>query len=163
MNVASETLYHVTALSNFARGFDKYTRQYRKSAIPESTYPNEWYLLRYRELGVGIAKASKLRQKLGIPGDELLVLRAAASPSVSPNSAQWRRSGLAISGPTDLRRVSCLFRRATRGGIEPRRGDGEIARSQCCSLHPVRQAAAANALVLAHRSWMPSCLPVLFL
>ncbi len=39
------SMYHVTVLSNFARGFDRYPRLYRKSAIPESTYANEFYVL----------------------------------------------------------------------------------------------------------------------
>jgi len=30
--------YHVTVLSNFIRGYDRYTRCYDKSAIRESTY-----------------------------------------------------------------------------------------------------------------------------
>jgi len=109
MSVASESLYHVTTLSNFARGFDKYTRQYRKSWIPESRYPNESYLLRGEELDVGIGKAAKLREKLGIPGDELLVLRASVPPSgVHPNLRNgvgwvWASPDLPISG---LLRVS---------------------------------------------------------
>jgi len=70
------SMYHVTVLSNFARAFDKYSGLYRKSAIPESAYPNEFYVLPRTELRVGIAKASKLRDKLQIPGDELLAIEA---------------------------------------------------------------------------------------
>lgn len=86
MNSLGEPLYHVTTLSNFARGFDKYTRHYRKSWIAESRYPRESYLLPAADLGIGVAKASRLRDKLNIPGDGLLVLRAdVLRSSVQPN------------------------------------------------------------------------------
>jgi hypothetical protein len=114
MSVASESLYHVTALSNFARGFDKYTRQYRKSWIPESTYPNESYLLCAGELGVGIAKASKLREKVGIPGDELLVLQAAvSSSSVRPNL----RNGVGLVWASPDLPISKVFRVSPDGRL----------------------------------------------
>jgi len=107
VDVACQSLYHVTVLSNFARGFDKYTRRYRKTCIPESTYPNESYLLAEPDLGVGIAKASKLRDKLRIPGDELLALQAAVShASVLPNL----RNGLGVIWPSPDLPVSGLFR-----------------------------------------------------
>lgn len=69
-----EKLYHVTALSNFARAFDKYSQIYSKARIPESTYPDRFYLLRRDELDVGIQKASKLLEKLGLAGNRLIVL-----------------------------------------------------------------------------------------
>src|ERR1700756_1775983 len=69
-------LYHVTVLSNFARAFDRYRRVYQKSAIPESTYPAEFFLLSADELAVGVAKASRLRDKLQIPSDRLLAMEA---------------------------------------------------------------------------------------
>lgn len=46
-------LYHVTVLSNFARAFDKYSLCYAKAAIPESTYPDRFYLLERSELEIG--------------------------------------------------------------------------------------------------------------
>ena len=57
MSSVGEPLYHVTTLSNFARAFDKYTRQYRKSSIRESRYPRESYLLSRVDLAVGVTKA----------------------------------------------------------------------------------------------------------
>ena len=104
MSSLGEPLYHVTTLSNFARGFDKYTRHYRKSWIPESRFPLESYLLPTAELGIGVAKASRLRNKLNIPGDALLVLMAnVARSSVRPNLRNgvglvWPSPDLPVSG-----------------------------------------------------------------
>ena len=67
-------LYHVTVLSNFARGYDKYAHAYSKAGIPESTYPDRFFLLHRHELAVGVDKASKLLEKLSIRGDRLIVL-----------------------------------------------------------------------------------------
>ena len=49
----TETVYHITVLSNFVRGFDKYRRVYSKKLIPESTYPGQFYVLREDELETG--------------------------------------------------------------------------------------------------------------
>jgi hypothetical protein len=68
--------FHVTTLSNFARGFDKYGRRYRKANIPESTYPGAFYVLKEDELGIGVEKASKLLARLQLPGDELIAMEA---------------------------------------------------------------------------------------
>lgn len=68
--------FHVTTLSNFARGFDKYGRRYRKANIPESTYPDAFYVLREDELVIGVEKASKLLERLRLPGDELIALES---------------------------------------------------------------------------------------
>ena len=69
-----ETCYHVTVLSNFARGFDKYFRSYSKAGIRESTFPDRFFLLRRNELGVGVRKAAPLLAKLGLEGNRLVVL-----------------------------------------------------------------------------------------
>lgn len=71
-----ESVYYVTVISNFAKGFDKYQRTYSKSGIPESSYPNRFYLLREQELNIGIKKASKLLQKLNLPNNRLIALRS---------------------------------------------------------------------------------------
>jgi hypothetical protein len=60
-------MYHVTLLSNFARAFDKYQRLYRKSAIAESTYPNEFYVLPASELGVAHGRD---RRKAGYAAED---------------------------------------------------------------------------------------------
>lgn len=72
---AGETLWHVTVLSNFARGYDKYSRRYSKGAIPESTFPDRFFLLQEEELAAGVRKAAGLLRKLGLAGDRLVALR----------------------------------------------------------------------------------------
>lgn len=52
--------YYVTILSNFARGYDKYTRRYSKETIPESTFPDQFYLLDYENLSIGFNKVTRL-------------------------------------------------------------------------------------------------------
>lgn len=54
---APEQLWHVTVLSNFIKGYDKYACTYSKSGIPESRFPDRFFLLRPGELDVGVAKA----------------------------------------------------------------------------------------------------------
>jgi molybdenum cofactor biosynthesis enzyme MoaA len=71
---ARENLFHVTVLSNFARGFDKYSRSYCKERIQESTFPDRFFLLRRDELGIGVKKATRLLRKLGLDGNRLIVL-----------------------------------------------------------------------------------------
>ena len=69
-----DSLYHVTVLSNFVRGYDKYARVYDKSKIPESTYPGKFFLLSLEEIDIGVRKASTLLRKTGLAGDRLIVL-----------------------------------------------------------------------------------------
>ena len=78
---AMEKLYHVTVLSNFVRGFDKYAQTYAKAGIAESTYPDRFFLLRRDELAIGIAKATPLLDKLALPGNRLIVLETELEPS----------------------------------------------------------------------------------
>lgn len=66
--------WHVTVLSNFIKGYDKYARTYSKAGIPESRFPDRFFLLRPQELGIGIIKASRLLAKLNLPGDRLVAL-----------------------------------------------------------------------------------------
>jgi pyruvate-formate lyase-activating enzyme len=88
---ARERLYHVTVLSNFARGFDKYSHGYSKAHIPESTYPDRFYLLRRDELHIGVQKASGLLAKLNIAGNRLIVLETEVDGSqLHPNTASGR-------------------------------------------------------------------------
>jgi len=87
----TERLWHVTVLSNFARAYDKYTRTYSKAAIPESTYPDRFFLLRKEELAIGVHKASALLEKLALPGNRLIALRTYVSADqLIPNT----RTGL---------------------------------------------------------------------
>jgi pyruvate-formate lyase-activating enzyme len=75
MNLTDETLWHVTVLSNFVRGYDKYARAYSKAGVPESTFPHRFFLLREDELDIGIGKAASLLAKLALPGNRLVALR----------------------------------------------------------------------------------------
>ncbi|MCY1054479.1 radical SAM protein [Nannocystis sp. SCPEA4] len=74
--ISGATVYHVVTLSNFARGFDKYQRRYRKSLIPESTYPDVVHVLAADELAIGVRKARGLLARLALPGDALVALEA---------------------------------------------------------------------------------------
>jgi organic radical activating enzyme len=67
-------MYHVTTLSNFIKGYDKYSRNYSKSNIPESTFADRFFLLHAHQLPIGVEKAYKLLMKLNIEGDKLLIL-----------------------------------------------------------------------------------------
>jgi pyruvate-formate lyase-activating enzyme len=81
-----EALWHITVLSNFARGYDKYARVYSKAGIPESTFPDRFFLLREDEMGIGIRKAGGLLEKLGLPGNRLLALKTSvAAEALKPN------------------------------------------------------------------------------
>ena len=71
----TEILWHITVLSNFARGYDKYACNYSKKAISESTFPDQFFLLSELELAAGIQKASGLLKRLGLKGDRLLALK----------------------------------------------------------------------------------------
>lgn len=66
--------FHVTVLSNLARAYDRYTRAYDKTCIPESTYPGEFYLLKSEHLSIGLEKAGRLAKRTGLPGDRPVVL-----------------------------------------------------------------------------------------
>lgn len=79
-------LYYVTALSNFARGYDKYARSYDKAKIPESSFPDRFFLLARDELAIGLEKAAHLPEKTGLAGDRLLALETHAEPGeLQPN------------------------------------------------------------------------------
>jgi molybdenum cofactor biosynthesis enzyme MoaA len=81
----------VTALSNLARAYDKYERSYDKGQIPESTFPDRFFLLRERELEIGIEKATRLLRKNDLLGDRLVVLHTRVrSADLRPNT----RTGL---------------------------------------------------------------------
>src|SRR5687768_5599738 len=91
ITVGEEYLYYVTALSNLVRGYDKYRRIYDKGKIPESTFPDKFFLLRREELAVGITKAGHLLSKTGLPGDRLIAVETRAyTQELRPNT----RTGL---------------------------------------------------------------------
>jgi pyruvate-formate lyase-activating enzyme len=83
-----ETFSHVTVLSNFIRGYDRYARAYSKSGIPESTFPDRFFLLRDQEIDIGVRKGRRLLEKLALPGNRLLVLRTRVpSDAIRPNTS----------------------------------------------------------------------------
>lgn len=89
--IERQTLYHVTVLSNFARGFDKYERTYSKAGIPESTFPDRFFLLRREELSIGVEKATRLADRLALPGNRLIVFETeVANLELHPNTASGR-------------------------------------------------------------------------
>ena len=64
-------------LSNWLRGFDRYRMEYSKAAIPESTFPDAFYMLREDEpWAPGLEKARRLVSKLGRARDRVVALRA---------------------------------------------------------------------------------------
>jgi molybdenum cofactor biosynthesis enzyme MoaA len=93
------SIYHVTVASNFGRAFDKYSGCYDKAALPHSTYPGRFFVLERAELGIGIAKATRLLAKLNLPGDRLLVLEARVAPDVlQPNQETGTGLGQVLAG-----------------------------------------------------------------
>ena len=106
---AKENFFHVTVLSNFARGFDKYLHSYSKARIPESSYPNQFFLLRRNELGIGVQKAARLLEKLGFTGNRLIVLKTELDTALlQPNTANGRgqfipSNQIALSGLYEIK------------------------------------------------------------
>lgn len=79
--------YHVTVLSNFARGFDKYDRTYSKQRIQESKFPDQFHVLTLETLSIGLQKNDKLLSRLSIPGNCLIILKTEIQEShLSPNT-----------------------------------------------------------------------------
>jgi pyruvate-formate lyase-activating enzyme len=66
--------YHVTVLSNWLLGFNKYTLQYSKKNIPQSSYPNVFFVLPYDQLAIGLEKARQFKTEQAIPHNQLLVI-----------------------------------------------------------------------------------------
>ena len=66
--------YHVTILSNFSRGYDKYSNCYSKNNIPVK-FPDKFFLLDEEQLFIGLAKNRKLLNKNNDPDDKLLILK----------------------------------------------------------------------------------------
>ncbi|MCK5903257.1 MAG: radical SAM protein [Cocleimonas sp.] len=66
--------YHVTVLSNWLLGFDKYCRRYNKTSILKSTYPNVFFVLPYDQLDIGLQKAQQLQDTLAFENNHLIVI-----------------------------------------------------------------------------------------
>lgn len=83
--------WHVTVLSNFAVAYDKYQRVYAKTALAQSTFPSQFFVLERHELGIGVAKASAHMQRLGLAGNRLLALGTDVAPAeLHANTATGR-------------------------------------------------------------------------
>lgn len=111
------TLYHVIPLGNFARGYDKYARSYRKVLIPESRYPGEFYLVREDEVPQAVERARDLNRRVGgsLQGDVLILETQVAEWDTRPHP----RGGFGVVYPRGEITLSCV-RRATSDG---RRGE----------------------------------------
>ncbi|WP_431262448.1 radical SAM protein [Roseateles chitinivorans] len=109
-------MFHVTLLSNLARAYDKYQGAYRKSAIPESRYPEVFHLLTLADLSIGIDKAERLRARSATAGDRLIVLRAELPrESLQPNL----RNGIGLVWPSPDLPLAGLHEVAPDGGLGP--------------------------------------------
>lgn len=111
-----ETLYYVTALSNLARGYEKYAGRYDKARIPESTFPGQFFLLRREELHIGLQKATALTRKTGLTGDRPVVLQTHAdTQALTPNV----RTGLGRCLPGSSIEIDGLHFVDAAGHLEP--------------------------------------------
>lgn len=63
---------HITVLSNWLVGYDRYQRIYTKSTIKNSTYPDKFFLLTPNNIIAGETKATRLLHKLNIQNDQLI-------------------------------------------------------------------------------------------
>lgn len=79
--MSAQAFYHVIPLSNFARGYDKYRRCYDKANVPESTYPDRFFVLSESEIAIGIQKVASTLAKLNLEGNDFLVLQANLNPA----------------------------------------------------------------------------------
>jgi molybdenum cofactor biosynthesis enzyme MoaA len=111
-----ETVFHVTVLSNFARAYDKYSRSYVKDMISESTFPNQFFVLRSTELHIGIEKANALLSKLALRGNRLLVLQARLSTASLHDNIRTGKGRYLLS--TQLQ-IDELFIVDPAGRLEP--------------------------------------------
>lgn len=109
-----ERWFYVTLLSNFSRAFDKYSRAYSKNFIPESTFPDRFFLLKEHELSIGIEKAARLLEKNGRSDDRLIALETRfPDEALFPNT----RTGRGHFIPRNFITVETLHR-IGRGGMK---------------------------------------------
>lgn len=72
-------LYHITTLDNFARGYDKYTHSYGKENIPNSHFPEQFFLLKEDEISIGVQKTQKRLNRTAQNGNVMIALGADVS------------------------------------------------------------------------------------
>ncbi|MCO7223408.1 radical SAM protein [Pleionea sp. CnH1-48] len=91
--------FHLTVLSNFIKGFNKYQKVYDKSNIKGSRYPGVFFVLEESEIDIGVNKASRLLEKLNIPDDRIIVMEALLHPhQVRQNDITETQLGQYIEG-----------------------------------------------------------------
>ena len=61
--------YYVTVLSNFSKGYDKYSKQYSKANIHQSTYKDKFFVT--KDVSIGINKAKHLAKE----NDPLIIIK----------------------------------------------------------------------------------------
>ena len=72
MNTNKKEYSYITVLSNWLISYDRYKKVFSKQNNKNSTFPNEFYLLKNDELSIGFNKASKLLQKLNIKNNLII-------------------------------------------------------------------------------------------
>lgn len=97
---------YITVLSNWIIGYDRYQRIYSKSTIAQSTYPNEFYVLRDDELNIGEAKAGRLLHKVAIAGNKMLRIE---TPLKDTEVSKNTRNGLGWVYPDHKIPVARLY------------------------------------------------------
>lgn len=100
--------YHVTVLSNWLIGFDKYSLRYSKTAILQSTYPEVFFILPHEQLEIGLQKARALQQQLAIPKNHLLVIETELTPK-EVKSNDITATGLGYYVARNWIKVNALF------------------------------------------------------
>lgn len=64
-------------LSNWTRGFDRYAMRYTKGLIPESSYPDSFYMMKEGDdLMPALTKTKSLIARLNIEGDKVVAMRS---------------------------------------------------------------------------------------
>lgn len=99
------TYNYITVLSNWLLGYDKYSGLYKKTNIKNSTYPNDFYLLKDFELEIGLNKAKKLLDKLSILNNKIIRIETIIEEGVEKNT----KNGLGWIIHKDNIKVSKLY------------------------------------------------------
>ena len=149
-------------LSNWLRGFDRYAMKYSKVLIPESSFPDAFYMLREDEpRGPGLEKARRLIRKCARRNDRVVALRASLPTgpgAMQPNDVtgtgigwRWPRAEVPLSGvawidesgvllPTRHEEVTAQAYRVDDGGLLA----WEACRPRSFSVLPIARACQAR-------------------
>ncbi len=149
-------------LSNWLRGFDRYAMKYSKALIPESTFPDAFYMLREDEPRTpGLEKARRLVARLARKHDRLVALRASLPTgpgAMQPNDVtgtgigwRWPHAEVPLSGvawvddegglqPTRHEEVTAHAYRVDDAGLR----SWEACRPRSFSVLPIARACQAS-------------------